>query len=74
MKLQLPNYTSKDYVVLALVLLPYILAMNLIIFGAAYISGLQFFLLSTFITGNFLFCFFCYLWRRSGAHEKAFPV
>ena len=51
MKLRLPKYTSKDYVVLALVLLPYILAMNSIIFGAAYISGVQFFLLSTFITG-----------------------
>ena len=73
MKLLLPKYTSKDYVVLALVLLLYILAMNSIIFGAAYISGVQFFLLSTFITGISFSVFFVICGGVVVLMKKRFP-
>jgi two-component system, LytTR family, sensor kinase len=50
MKIALPKYTSKDYVVLAMVLLPYTIITNSIAFGTQYFSSITFFLLATLVT------------------------
>jgi two-component system, LytTR family, sensor kinase len=51
MKIALPKYTSKDYVVLAMVLLPYTIITNSVAFGTQYFSSAAIFLLATCITG-----------------------
>ncbi|ULQ53166.1 sensor histidine kinase [Flavihumibacter fluvii] len=51
MTIQLPQYTGKDYLVLAMVLLPFTILMNSIVFGTMYYSGLPLFLEATLITG-----------------------
>lgn len=61
--MKLPKYTSKDYVVLMWVLLPFDVALNSFIFGKLYYSSWQLFLLATLITGvacviDFMLCGF----------------
>ena len=51
MRIALPKYTSKDYVVLAMVLLPYTFITNSVIFGIQYFSSIKDFFLATVITG-----------------------
>lgn len=51
MKVKLPQYTSKDYLVLGLIILPFTVLMNSVIFGAKYFSHLTIFLQATVITG-----------------------
>jgi two-component system LytT family sensor kinase len=55
MKIDLPKYSSKDYLVLALVLLPITLIINSVIFGARYFGSAYSFLVPTVITA-FTFC------------------
>ena len=50
MNVALPKYTNKDYVVLAIILLPYTLITNSIAFGVKYFSSLEIFLLATITT------------------------
>lgn len=50
MKVKLPRYTSKDYLVLGVVLLPITLIINSVIFAGDYFSGWTAFLLPTLIT------------------------
>ncbi|MEO6611600.1 MAG: histidine kinase [Chitinophagaceae bacterium] len=50
MTIKLPRYTSKDYLVLAVVLLPITLLMNGIIFGPRYLSGWQEFLFTSVVS------------------------
>ncbi len=61
MKLNLPRYTSKDYLVLGVVILPLTIAMNLVIFGGSYFTDWIKFLFATPVTAatfslNFIFC------------------
>ena len=50
MKLRLPQYSGKDYLVLAIVILPFTFALNSILFGSRYFTELQIFFPSTFLT------------------------
>jgi sensor histidine kinase YesM len=58
MTIQLPRYTSKDYLVLAFIIVPYTLIMNTIIFGLKFYSGFNYFLAASFITGCCFSLFF----------------
>jgi len=61
MRIQLPRYTSKDYTVLAIVVLPISLIINTVIFGSRYYSDWRIFLFATIATAtgfciNFTLC------------------
>jgi two-component system LytT family sensor kinase len=63
MKIQLPQYSGKDYLVLAITILPITLAINAIIFGSRYFTQAPVFLLATVITAvlfviDFIICGF----------------
>ena len=49
MKIRLPQYSGKDYLVLTIVILPLTIALNSIIFGSRYFTG-NIFLLATVLT------------------------
>lgn len=49
MQIKLPSYTTRDYAVLMIVLLPISIIINSIVLGAAYYSGWRIFLLATAI-------------------------
>jgi two-component system, LytTR family, sensor kinase len=51
MKFRLPQYSGKDYLVLAIVILPFTFALNSILFGGRYFTQWHIFLPATFITG-----------------------
>lgn len=57
MKLELPRYTTKDYVVMPLVVLPFTFAINGAAFGVRYFGSFKFFALATLVTG---LCFSLY--------------
>jgi two-component system, LytTR family, sensor kinase len=50
MKLKLPQYSGKDYMVLAVILLPLTIIINAVLFGIQYFQNWLFFLSSTVIT------------------------
>jgi sensor histidine kinase YesM len=61
MKLKLPQYSGKDYVVLAATLLPLTIALNSILFGSSYFMNWKIFLTATFLTAfifsiDFIIC------------------
>ena len=61
--MKLPQYTSKDYVVLAWVIIPFDVSLNSFIFGKLYYTNWQLFLWATLITGiacviDFILCGF----------------
>lgn len=61
--MKLPKYTSKDYVVLMWVLLPFDVSLNSFIFGKLYYTNWEIFLFATLITGvacviDFILCGF----------------
>jgi len=58
MKIALPKYTSKDYVVLATFLLPYTIITNSVAFGIQYFSSAAVFLLATLLTAVIYACYF----------------
>ncbi|MFT3679885.1 MAG: histidine kinase [Ferruginibacter sp.] len=58
MSISLPKYTGKDYMVLALVLLPITLLSNTAIFGTGYFGALPVFLWGTLITAAAFALFF----------------
>lgn len=63
MTIRLPQYSGKDYLVLAIVILPFTLALNSIIFGARYFTTGIIFLPATIISGllfsiDFIVCGF----------------
>lgn len=55
MKIKLPHYTSKDYVIMRWTMLPFVVVLNILIFGKEYFSGLGIFFLATLITS----CIMC---------------
>lgn len=76
MKLSLPQYSGKDYLVLAAVILPFTLSLNSIVFGGRYFTEWVIFLPATFITAVLLSVEFtacgalALLLRRRMPHEE----
>lgn len=58
MKISLPKYTSKDYVVMVIVLLPFTLVCNSIAMGSYYYSNYKVFILATLATAVAFAVFF----------------
>ena len=61
MKLRLPQYTSKDYIIMAWTMLPFAVVLNILIFGKQYFSGFGIFVFATLITSvaacfDFILC------------------
>jgi sensor histidine kinase YesM len=73
MKLRLPKYSSKDYTVLPLVVLPYTLALNAGVFGARYFSGVAYFLTATAVTGISFSLYFILCGGVAVLMKKRFP-
>lgn len=73
MQLALPKYTSKDYVVMPLVVIPFTVSINLAAFGSRYFESFSFFGLATLLCG---FCFSVYFIICGGVAvlmKKRFP-
>ena len=51
MRWRIPQYSGKDYLVLAIVILPFTFALNSILFGSRYFTQWGIFLPTTFLTG-----------------------
>lgn len=51
MRVSLPKYSTKDYVVMPLVVLPFTICINAAAFGTRYFSSVSFFLLATLVCG-----------------------
>ena len=61
MKLRLPQYTSKDYRIMLITMLPFTVVLNILIFGKQYFSSWGLFILATVITAaatciDFILC------------------
>ncbi|MBC7868545.1 MAG: histidine kinase [Gloeobacteraceae cyanobacterium ES-bin-316] len=61
MRIALPRYRSKDYLVLSIIVFPFSLGINTVIFRSQYFSSVEFFGIATAITGlsfsvHFMFC------------------
>lgn len=61
MSMKLPQYSGKDYAVLAVIILPVSLVINAVIFGSPYFSSIRYFFLATALTSAafslyFIFC------------------
>ncbi len=50
MQLRLPQYTNKDYIIMAWTMLPFAVVLNILIFGKQYFSGVGIFVFATLIT------------------------
>lgn len=73
MTLRLPRYTSKDYLVLAFVLLPVTLVINSVIFGSAYYrNGAHFFFATALTAAGFTVHFITCSWVALQM-KKRFP-
>jgi two-component system LytT family sensor kinase len=73
MKIRLPYYSSKDYLVLALVLLPVTIVVNSIIFGTEYFSSATAFITATFLSGLALALYFVLCGRVAVTLKCRFP-
>lgn len=61
MKAKLPHYTSKDYIIMLWVMIPFSIIINTFVFGKKYFSDWGLFLIATIITGvaaciDFILC------------------
>ncbi len=61
MKIRLPRYSGKDYMVLGIIILPFTIGLNCVIFGSRYLTEAAIFLPATAITGflsatDYIFC------------------
>lgn len=61
MQISLPKYSSKDYIVMPLVVLPFAFGINAVAFGAQYFSSIGYFVLTTLLSAvcfavYFVFC------------------
>ena len=80
MKLKLPQYTSKDYLVLGVTILPFTLILNLVIFGREYFSSIQAFLFTSVVTAlaltlDFILCAtMAVILKRRFPHESETPL
>ncbi len=73
MRLRLPKYTSKDYLVLAIVLLPITITINGFIFGLRYVTSLKIFLSATVITATLFALYFTLCGGIAVLMKKRFP-
>ena len=73
MRIRLPQYNSKDYLVLALVLLPVTVIINLTIFGSRYFTDWKILLIATFITGVSFALYFTICSGIAVLMKKRFP-
>jgi sensor histidine kinase YesM len=74
MKLKLPRYTSRDYTVLRIVLLPITLAVNLVIFGWSYFSDWSVFLFTTLVTAGVFILHFTLCGAVAVVMKRRFPL
>lgn len=58
MRIKLPQYSGKDYLVLALILLPFTFIVNFAIFGGKYFSGSAIFITASLITATVFALYF----------------
>jgi len=73
MKIKLPRYTTKDYLVLGIILTPFTMLMNSVILGSKYWTSWQVFLFATGLTA-FAFCvFFILCGGVAVIFKKRFP-
>jgi two-component system LytT family sensor kinase len=77
MKIKLPQYSGKDYMVLAITILPLTIALNSIIFGGRYFTQGNIFFTATIFTAilfciDFTICGFIAMWlkKRMPAEEQ----
>jgi hypothetical protein len=73
MTLRLPYYSSKDYQVLAFLILPFTIIMNAVIFGLRYFSDWKLFLTAALITGTAFSIFFTFCGYVAVSLKKRFP-
>lgn len=73
MTFRLPYYSSKDYQVLAYLILPFTLIMNTVIFGVRYFGEWKLFLTVTIITGVAFSVFFTLCGYIAVSLKKRFP-
>jgi two-component system, LytTR family, sensor kinase len=73
MTFRLPYYSSKDYQVLALLILPFTLIMNSVIFGLRYFGDWKLFLTVTLITGAAFALYFTLCGYVAVSLKKRFP-
>jgi two-component system, LytTR family, sensor kinase len=73
MKVKLPYYTSKDYLVLTLVLLPVTLIINSVIFGTKYFSGPWYFTFTTLVSAIAFVLYFILCGSIAVQMKKRFP-
>jgi two-component system, LytTR family, sensor kinase len=74
MKIKLPYYSSRDYLVLALVLLPVTVIINSVVFGWRYFSQPWLFLGATIITGIAFAVYFVLCGKVAVMLKKRFPA
>jgi two-component system, LytTR family, sensor kinase len=73
MTIRLPYYSSKDYQVLAYLILPFTLIMNTVIFGLRYFGEWKLFLTATLITAASFAVFFTLCGYIAVSLKKRFP-
>ncbi|TMI64349.1 MAG: hypothetical protein E6H07_00075 [Bacteroidetes bacterium] len=73
MKLKLPQYSGKDYMVLAIIVLPLTIIMNAVLFGTQYFQNWLFFLSSTVITAIAFSLYFILCGTVAVLMKKRFP-
>ena len=74
MKLRLPQYSGRDYLVFSIIALPFTIILNTVIFGSRAFSGLSIFLLSTLMTGLVLSLDFLVCGNIAVFLKKRFPA
>jgi len=74
MPLKLPAYTTKDYAVLAVIILPFTLLLNFTVLGNAYFSRWVYFLLATILSGGGFSIFFTLCGVVAVLMKKRFPA
>ena len=73
MKVKLPYYTSKDYLVLMMVLVPVTLIINSVIFGTKYFSGAGYFIFTTIVSAIAFVLYFILCGSIAVQMKKRFP-
>lgn len=73
MKLKLPQYSGKDYLVLSIIIIPLTLLINSVIFGYQYFKNLPGFLLATIMTGIAFSLYFTFCGWVAIQMKRRFP-
>lgn len=73
MRISLPKYSTKDYVVMPLVVLPFTFCINAAAFGTRYFSTVSFFVLATVVCGICFSLYFIICGAVAVLMKKRFP-